>query len=112
MAGISKDRKDYVYPFANVDTYWNVGDFQITDILSEGETVTVFDQFTYTSVITQHTFTSPFSIQIIVKAGLITYFQFMEDTYAAVASFQVVGNGRFSKIRIQVITFRVSLTAI
>ena len=46
----------------------------------------VFGKFTYTSVIAKNTFTSPF-----VKDGLITYFQFLEDTYASAASFRVEG---------------------
>lgn len=89
--GTSKGRDVYVYTFSNVGTYWNVDDFQITDILSEGETVAVFGQFTYTSVHAKITFTSPFSIKATVKDGLITYFQFMEDTYASAASFRVGG---------------------
>lgn len=90
-AGTSTGREVYVYTFANVGTYWNIDDFQITDMLSEGETVAVFGQFTYTSVHAKITFTSPFSIKATVKDGLITYFQFMEDTYASAASFRVGG---------------------
>lgn len=90
-AGSAKGRDVYVYTFSNVGTYWNVDDFQVSDLISEGETVAVFGQFTYTSVIARNTFTSPFSIKAIVKNGLITYFQFMEDTYASAASFRVAG---------------------
>ncbi|WP_353140745.1 nuclear transport factor 2 family protein [Acinetobacter pragensis] len=90
-AGTSKGREVYIYTFSNVGTYWNIDDFQITDLISENETVAVFGQFTYTSVVAQQTFTSPFSIKAMVKNGLITYFQFMEDTYASAASFRVAG---------------------
>lgn len=90
-AGTYQGREVYVYTFSNVGTYWNVDDFQVSDLISEGETVAVFGQFTYTSVVAKHTFTSPFSIKAIVKNGLITYFQFMEDTYASAASFRVGG---------------------
>lgn len=89
--GTSKGRDVYVYTFSNVGTYWNVDDFQITDILADGETVAVFGKFTYTSVIAKNTFTSPFAIKATVKDGLITYFQFLEDTYASAASFRVAG---------------------
>lgn len=89
--GTSKGREVYVYTFSNVGSYWNIDDFQITDILSENETVAVFGQFTYTSVHAKRTFTSPFSIKAKVENGLITYFQFMEDTYASAASFRVSG---------------------
>lgn len=64
----------------------------MSDLIGEGETVAVFGQFTYTSVIANRTFTSPFSIKATVKNGLITYFQFMEDTYASAASFRVAGS--------------------
>lgn len=89
--GTSKGRDVYVYTFSNVGSYWHVDDFQITDLIAEGEMVAVFGQFTYTSVHAQRTFTSPFAIKAIVKDGLITYFQFMEDTYASAASFRVAG---------------------
>ena len=89
--GTSKGREVYVYTFSNVGTYWNVDDFQVTDMLAEGETVAVFGQFTYTSVIAKNTFTSPFAIKAKVQNGQIVYFQFMEDTYASAASFRVAG---------------------
>lgn len=90
-AGSAKGRDIYIYTFENVGTYWNIDDFQITDMIAENETVAVFGQFTYTSVYAQNTFTSPFSIKAIVKNGLITFFQFMEDTYASASSFRVGG---------------------
>lgn len=90
-AGSSQGRDVYIYTFSNVGTYWNIDDFQVTDMISENETVAVFGQFTYTSVHAQNTFTSPFAIKAVVKDGLITYFQFMEDTYASAASFRVGG---------------------
>lgn len=90
-AGSTQGRDIYVYTFENVGTYWNVDDFQITDILAENELVAVFGQFTYTSVYAKNTFTSPFSIKATVKDGLITFFQFMEDTYASASSFRVGG---------------------
>lgn len=90
-AGTTTGRDVYIYTFSNVGTYWNIDDFQITDMLSEGETVAVFGQFTYTSVHAKITFTSPFSIKAKVNNGLITFFQFMEDTYASASSFRVGG---------------------
>lgn len=90
--GSYKGREVFIYTFSNVGTYWNVDDFQVTDMISEGELVAVFGQFTYTSVYAKTTFTSPFSIKAIVKDGLITYFQFMEDTYASAASFRAEGS--------------------
>jgi uncharacterized protein len=74
-----------------VGTYWSVDDFQITDILSDNELVAVFGSFTYTSVELGKTFTSPFAIKSKVENGQITFFQFMEDTYASAQSFRKEG---------------------
>ena len=90
-AGSGTGRDIYIYTFANVETYWNIDDFQITDMIAEDETVAVFGQFTYTSVYAKNTFTSPFSIKAKVQNGLISFFQFMEDTYASASSFRVGG---------------------
>ena len=90
--GTRKGRQIYIDTFSNVGTYWEVNDFQITDLISEGETVAVFGQFTYTSVEIGHRFTSPLAIKATVKDGLITFFQFMEDTYASARSFRKSGN--------------------
>ena len=89
--GTRKGRQIYIDTFSNVGTYWEVNDFQITDLISEGETVAVFGQFTYTSVEIGHRFTSPLAIKATVKNGLITFFQFMEDTYASARSFRKSG---------------------
>ena len=107
-AGTSTGREVYVYTFANVGTYWNIDDFQISDVLAEGETVAVFGQFTYTSVHAKITFTSPFSIKATVKDGLITYFQFMEDTYASAASFRVAGEWEIQQTENPKDNFKVS----
>ena len=89
--GTRKGRQIYIDTFSNVGTYWEVNDFQITDLISEGETVAVFGQFNYTSVEVGHRFTSPLAIKATVKDGLITFFQFMEDTYASARSFRKSG---------------------
>ncbi|WP_179998145.1 nuclear transport factor 2 family protein [Acinetobacter sp. YH12239] len=109
-AGTSTGRDVYIYTFSNVGTYWTIDDFQITDILAEDETVAVFGQFTYTSVHAKRTFTSPFSIKAIVKDGLITYFQFMEDTYASAASFRVSGEWTIQQNADPKLNFTVSET--
>ena len=90
--GTRKGRQIYIDTFSNVGTYWEVNDFQITDLISEGETVAVFGQFTYTSVEIGHRYTSPLAIKATVKDGLITFFQFMEDTYASARSFRKSGS--------------------
>ena len=89
--GTRKGRQIFIDTFSNVGTYWEVNDFQITDLISEGDMVAVFGQFTYTSVEVGHRFTSPLAIKAIVKDGLITFMQFMEDTYASARSFRKSG---------------------
>ena len=89
--GTRKGRDVYINTFSNVGTYWNVNEFKTHDIISEGNIVAVFGEFNYTSVIANNTFSSPFSIKAKVENGKITYFQFMEDTYASASSFRVDG---------------------
>lgn len=90
--GTRKGRQIYIDTFSNVGTYWEVNDFQVTDVLAEGDTVGVFGAFTYTSVELGHRFTSPFSVKAKVHNGQITYFLFMEDTYASARSFRKSGH--------------------
>lgn len=89
--GTRKGRQIYVDTFSNVGTYWKVNEFNISDMISEGDTVAVFGDFNYTSVVANKTFKSPFSIIAKVHNGKITYFQFLEDTYASAASFRTSG---------------------
>lgn len=91
-AGTRKGRQIFIDTFSSVGTYWNVDDFQITDLLAENETVAVFGSFTYTSVELGNTFTSPFAIKANVHNGQITFLQFMEDTYASAKSFRKEGH--------------------
>ncbi|MGN0859483.1 MAG: nuclear transport factor 2 family protein [Stenotrophomonas sp.] len=90
--GTRKGRQIYIDTFSNVGTYWEVNDFQVSDVIADGELVAVFGQFTYTSVEVGHRFTSPFAIKARVENGLITFFQFMEDTYASARSFRKSGS--------------------
>lgn len=90
--GSRKGRHNYINTFSNVGTYWEIDDFTVSDMISENNMVAVFGSFTYTSVGLRITFTSPFSIKVVVENGLITNFQFMEDTYASAASFRAEGS--------------------
>ncbi len=91
-AGTRKGRQIFIDTFSSVGTYWNVDNFEITDILGENDIVAVFGTFTYTSVELGNTFTSPFSIKSKVENGQITFLQFMEDTYASAKSFRKEGH--------------------
>jgi hypothetical protein len=68
---------------------------QLVAIFGSGENVAVFDSFSYKSNAFSITATSPFSIYAKVKDGKITYFQFMEDTFATAATFKVSGTVKY-----------------
>ncbi|MGJ9420634.1 nuclear transport factor 2 family protein [Massilia sp. CMS3.1] len=87
-AGTSTGPKAFSSIFARVAKYWKIEDFKITDMFGSGEDVAVFGSFTYRSVAVGTSFRSPFSIHAKVKNGKISYFQFMEDTYASASSFR------------------------
>lgn len=90
--GTRKGRQIFIDTFSHVGTYWDVNDFQVTDVLADGDTVGVFGSFTYTSVELGHRFTSPFAVKAKVQDGKITYLMFMEDTYASARSFRKSGS--------------------
>ncbi|MBJ2285851.1 hypothetical protein JFT66_16965 [Pseudomonas sp. MF6755] len=60
--------------------------------MASGEDVAIFGKFTYRSVAIDRVITSPFSILAKVHDGKMTYFQFMEDTYATASSFRQSGS--------------------
>jgi hypothetical protein len=82
----------YSSTFLRVANYWSIEDFRVTDKIASGQDVAIFGKFTYRSVVVGTVFTSPFSIHAKVKNSKITYFQFMEDTYASASSFRQSGS--------------------
>lgn len=78
--------------FLQLADYWETEDFTVTDQIASGEDVAIFGTFTYRSLTLDHVFTSPFSIHAKVHDGKMTYFQFMEDTYASASSFRQSGS--------------------
>ncbi|CVI63466.1 nuclear transport factor 2 family protein (plasmid) [Agrobacterium leguminum] len=90
--GTAKGPKAYSGTFMRVANYWNIEDFTVTDKIASREDVAIFGKFTYRSVAVGHVFTSPFSIHAKVRDGKMTYFQFMEDTYASSSSFRQSGS--------------------
>jgi hypothetical protein len=73
-------------------TWWANEQFDATDIVGDDERAAVFGTFRYRSHTLDKVVTSPFAILIRVSNGLITYLQFMEDTYATAASFRSAGS--------------------
>ncbi|WP_199287562.1 nuclear transport factor 2 family protein [Pollutimonas thiosulfatoxidans] len=90
--GTNKGPKAYSSVFMQVGSYWKIEDFTITDKIAAGEDVAIFGKFTYRSVAVGDVFTSPFAILAKVRDGKMTYFQFMEDTYASSSSFRQSGS--------------------
>ncbi|NSY46432.1 nuclear transport factor 2 family protein (plasmid) [Rhizobium sp. NIBRBAC000502774] len=90
--GTAKGPSAYSSTFMRVANYWKIEDFSVTDKIASGEDVAIFGRFTYRSVVVGTVFTSPFSIHAKVKNGKMTYFQFMEDTYASASSFRQSGS--------------------
>lgn len=89
--GTNKGPKAFSSLFLQVQDYWKIEDFTISTKISSGEDVAIFGKFTYRSVAVDQVFTSPFSIHAKVRDGKMTYFQFMEDTYASASSFRQSG---------------------
>lgn len=89
--GTNKGPKAFSSLFLQVQDYWKVEDFTISTKIASGEDVAIFGEFTYRSVAVDKVFTSPFSIYAKVRDGKMTYFQFMEDTYASASSFRQSG---------------------
>lgn len=90
--GTSKGPEAFSSTFARVAKYWKIEDFKVTDMFGTGDDVAVFGEFTYRSISLGKSFRSPFSIHAKVKNNQITYFQFMEDTYASTSSFRKSGS--------------------
>ncbi|MGC8042401.1 nuclear transport factor 2 family protein [Salmonella enterica] len=91
-AGTSKGPEAFISTFTRVAKFWQIVDFKVTDMFASGENVAVFGHFTYRSMAVGKQFDSPFSILAKVKESKITYFQFMEDTYASASSFRTGGS--------------------
>lgn len=81
--------------FQDVNRYWTVVEFDIQQIFGEGDHVAVFGSFTLRSTKLGKQFTSPFSILVTVKAGKVTYMQYMEDTFGTGSTFRSGGDWTF-----------------
>lgn len=60
-------------------------------IFGDGESVAVLGSFTYKSRMLGKTVVSPFAVWAKVEGGLVTYMQFLEDSFATATSFKIGG---------------------
>ena len=95
-AGTHTDGADGILKtFQDLNTFWKIETFDIQQIFGEGENVAVFGSFTVHSVKLDKTFVSPFSIWAQVQDGLVTYMQYMEDTFGTGSTFRSGGSWTF-----------------
>jgi ketosteroid isomerase-like protein len=66
---------------------WDVLEFNPGEIFGSDDRVALFGSFKYRSKVVNKIVSSPFAIFARLKDGKISYFQFMEDTFATAASF-------------------------
>ena len=73
-------------------TRWENQAFNVTTMFASGENVAVFGDFRYKSHSLGKVVSSPFSILVKVVEGMVTYVQYLEDSYATAASFRQDGS--------------------
>jgi len=88
-------REGILKTFQVLNTFWTIEEFDIQDIFGSGENVAVFGSFTVHSVKLDKTFVSPFSVFAKLKDGLVTYMQYMEDTFGTGSTFRSGGTWKF-----------------
>ena len=95
-AGIHKDGPASVLKvFQELNTFWMIEDLEVQDAFGEGENVALFGTFTTHSVKLDKKFTSPFVFFAKLKNGLVTYMQYMEDTFGTGSTFRSGGTWKF-----------------
>lgn len=95
-AGTHKDGQAAILKtFQDVNTFWTIKNLEVEDAFGEGENVALFGRFTTHSVKLDKKFTSPFVVFAKVNNGLITYMQYMEDTFGTGSTFRSGGAWKF-----------------
>jgi len=86
----------FIDTFTRVGLWWERGPFTIQRIFGDGGNVTAWGVFEVTSRTLGKTVSSPWSSRAEVNAqGKITYFQYMEDTFATTKTFWASGEKEF-----------------
>lgn len=90
-AGTKHGADAYAENFRGITTRWTNEAFEITDTITEGNTVAIFGSFTQRSNKVGKSGTSPFAVLARVLDDRITFFQYMEDTFATAQTFRIGG---------------------
>src|SRR5262245_41845952 len=85
--GTSKGPQAFIDTYPRVFQFWDIQNFEVKELFGSGDNVAVFGSFTLSSKTLGKVITSPFCIWAKVKDGKITYWQFIEDSFATAASF-------------------------
>ena len=91
-AGTSYGPQAFIGHLTMMFTRWENQAFNVTTMFASGENVAVFGDFRYKSHSLGKVVSSPFSILVKVVDGMVTYVQYLEDSYATAASFRQDGS--------------------
>ena len=91
-AGTSHGPQAFIGHLTMMFTRWENQAFNVTTMFASGENVAVFGDFRYKSHSLGKVVSSPFSILVKVVEGMVTYVQYLEDSYATAASFRADGS--------------------
>lgn len=91
-AGTKHGRAAFVENFRGVTTRWTNEAFEIHTTVGEGDAVALFGSFTQRSVKLGQSVTSALAVLARVRDDRITFFQYMEDTFATAMSFRSGGS--------------------
>jgi ketosteroid isomerase-like protein len=90
-AGTKHGAAAFVENFKGVRVHWANDSFEITDTIEQDGKVAIFGRFTLRSVTLNQSSDSPFVVFAKVADERITYFQYMEDTFATARTFREGG---------------------
>ena len=91
-AGTSYGPQAFIGHLTTMFIRWENQAFNVTTMFASGENVAVFGHFRYKSHSLGKVVSSPFSILVKVVEGMVTYVQYLEDSYATAASFRQDGS--------------------
>ena len=90
-AGIQHGASVFVDNFKGVSKRWTNDSFEVTETIEQDDKVAIFGRFTLRSVTLGQAAESPFAVFAKVSGGRITYYMYMEDTFATARTFRESG---------------------